>query len=243
MMKPPGFDPARRYPVLVYVYGEPWSQTVADRYEHTRYLWHLYLTRLGYVVVSFDNRGTPSPRGRDWRKFVHRAIGIRAPADQAAALETLLKRHDFLDRERVGIWGWSGGGSMSLHAIFKYPELYRMAMSVASVTDLALYDTIYEERYMGLPADNPVGYRDGSPVNFADGLKGDLLLVHGTHDDNVHYQHAELLVDRLIAEGKLFEMMSYPNRSHGIYERANTRRHLFETLTSYLLRKLPAGPR
>jgi dipeptidyl-peptidase 4 len=243
MMKPADFDAEKKYPVLVYVYGEPWSQTVVDRFQHSRYLWHLFLTQQGYVVLSFDNRGTPGPKGRAWRKHVHRSIGIKAPVDQARALEKTLAKHDFLDSDRVGIWGWSGGGSMSLHMIFKYPKLYRMAMSVAPVTDLKLYDTIYEERYMDLPTDNPEGYRDGSPLNFASRLEGDLLVVHGTHDDNVHYQHIDRLVDALVAANKTFEMMAYPNRSHGIYERPNTRRHLFETLTSFLRRKLPAGPR
>jgi dipeptidyl-peptidase-4 len=187
-----------------------------------------------------DNRGTPAPRGRAWRKSVYRQIGILASRDQAAALRAIEKMWPFVDRDRVGIWGWSGGGSMSLNMIFRYPELYRTAIAIASVSDQRLYDTIYQERYMGLPDDNPDGYKDGSPITHAEGLRGNLLLIHGTGDDNCHYQGCEKLIDRLTALDKPFSMMAYPNRTHSIGEGPNTTRHLFELMTRYLEQNLPA---
>ena len=193
-------------------------------------------------VVSIDNRGTPAPRGREWRKSVYRQIGILASADQAAATRQILKERPYLDPERVGIWGWSGGGSMSLNAIFRYPDLYRTAMAIAFVSNQRLYDTIYQERYMGLPADNADGFKNGSPITFAHQLKGNLLLVYGTGDDNCHYQNCELLINELIRHNKQFSLMSYPNRTHAIREGDNTKRHLFETLTRYLRENLPTVP-
>jgi dipeptidyl-peptidase-4 len=201
------------------------------------------LAQKGYIVVSFDNRGTPAPRGRDWRKSIYRQIGILASKDQAEALKALKQKWPFIDGDRVGIWGWSGGGSMSLNAIFRYPDLYKTAIAVAFISDQTLYDTIYQERYMGLPKDNPDGYRDGSPITFADGLKGNLLMIHGTGDDNCHYQSCEKLVNKLISLNKPFTMMAYPNRTHGISEGENTSRHLYELMTRYLEQNLPPGGR
>jgi dipeptidyl-peptidase-4 len=242
-LKPPDFDAGKRYPVLFHVYGEPAGQTVLDRWGGSTYLWHLLLAQQGYLVMSVDNRGTPAPRGREWRRAVYRQVGILAPQEQAAAARAILKRWPFVDAGRVGVWGWSGGGSMSLNAIFRYPELYHTALAVAPVSNQRYYDTIYQERYMGLPGDNPAGYRDGSPITHAHRLKGNLLLVHGTADDNVHYANTEALVNELIAANKQFAMMAYPNRSHSIDEGANTRRHLFGLLTRYLQQHLPPGPR
>jgi dipeptidyl-peptidase-4 len=242
-MKPPGFDPSRRWPVVFHVYGEPWGQTVLDRWGGGNSLWHLMLTQRGYVVMSVDNRGTPAPRGREWRKCIYGQIGILASRDQAEAVRAIQARWDWVDPERTAIWGWSGGGSMTLNALLRYPELYEVGLSIAPVPDQRLYDTIYQERYMGLPEDNPEGYRLGSPLTFADGLEGDLLLIHGTADDNVHYQGSEKLIDAFIAANKPFTMMAYPGRSHSIHEGEGTRRHLFELLTRYLEEHLPAGPR
>jgi dipeptidyl-peptidase-4 len=240
-IKPPDFDPAKRYPVLFQVYGEPAGQTVLDRWGGSTNLWHKMLAQEGYLVMSVDNRGTPAPRGRDWRRAVYRQVGILAAKEQAAAVRAILKRWPFVDPARIGIWGWSGGGSMTLNAMFRYPDLYRTGMSVAPVSNQRYYDTIYQERYMGLPGDNAEGYRDGSPITHAAKLKGNLLLVHGTADDNVHYANTEALVNELIAANKHFTMMAYPNRSHSISEGANTRRHLFGLLTHYLKQNLPAG--
>lgn len=242
-IKPPDFDAKKSYPVLFYVYGEPAGQTVLDQWGGRRYLWHLMLAQQGYVVMSVDNRGTPAPRGRDWRKCVYRQIGILASADQAAAVKAILKDRPYIDPERVAIWGWSGGGSMTLNAIFRYPDLYRVAMSVAPVPNQRLYDSIYQERYMGLPADNPDGYRRGSAMNFAQQLKGELLLVHGTGDDNVHYQGSEALINELIVHNKPFSMFAYPNRSHSISERKNTTRHFYGLLTRFLNEKITPGPK
>jgi dipeptidyl-peptidase-4 len=243
MVKPPDFDSSKKYPLFIYVYGEPAGQTVTDRWGGNRYLWHLMLAQKGYVVASFDNRGTPAPRGRAWRKSIYRQIGILASADQAAAAKAALARWPFLDPERVGVWGWSGGGSMTLNAMFRYPDLYKTGISVASVPDQRLYDSIYQERYMGLPKDNEEGYRNGSPITFAGRLKGNLLIVHGTGDDNVHYQGFERVVNELIANGKQFAMLSYPNRSHGISEGRGTTMHLYTAFTDFLLEKLPPGPK
>jgi dipeptidyl-peptidase-4 len=237
-MKPHDFDSNKRYPVLFFVYGEPAGSTVGDRWGGNRYLWHLMLTQQGYVVMSVDNRGTRVPRGREWRKCIYRQIGILASADQAAALQAIIKRWPWVDSTRIGIWGWSGGGSMSLNAIFRYPDLYKMAMAVAFVSNQRYYDTIYQERYMGLPEDNVEGFKNGSPITFAHQLEGNLLIIHGTGDDNVHYQNFEALVNELIKHNKHFTMMSYPNRSHGISEGENTTRHLYELLTRYLKENL-----
>lgn len=242
-LKPPDFAPVKKYPVLVYVYGEPAGQTVVDRWGGRSWLWHLMLAQRGYVVMSFDNRGTPAPRGRAWRKAMSRKLGILGPADQAAALEKVLATRSYLDSKRVGIWGWSGGGSTALHAIFKYPKLYQTAMAVAPVPNRRYYDTIYEERYMGLPGDDPDAYLQGSAINFAHQLQGNLLVVHGTGDDNCHYQGTEALINELVRLNKPFTMMAYPNRSHSIGEGPNTTRHLRDLLIRYLTEHLPAGPR
>jgi len=240
MLKPADFDSTRRYPVLFHVYGEPASQTVLDEWSGFQNLWHRMLTQQGYIVASVDNRGTPAPRGRAWRKSIYGRIGVLASADQAAAVRDL-SHHPYVDPARIGIWGWSGGGSMSLNAILRYPDLYAMAMAVAPVPDLRLYDTIYQERYMGLPSDNADGYRLGSPITFAQQLRGKLLVVHGSGDDNVHFQGTERLVDALVAAGKPFTMMDYPNRTHCICEGPGTTRHVFQLLERYLHENLPVA--
>jgi len=238
-IKPPVLDAKQKHPLLVYVYGEPAGQTVLDRWGGSQTLWHRMLAGQGYVVVSFDNRGTPAPKGRAWRKSVYRKIGILAPEEQAAAVRKILDARPYLDPARVGVWGWSGGGSMSLNAIFRHPGLYRAAVAVAAVPDQRGYDTIYQERYMGLLGDNEEGYREGSPITHARKLQGDLLLIHGTGDDNCHYATAELLVDELVRHGKQFTMFAYPNRSHSISEGAGTTRHLWHLITRFLREKLP----
>ena len=232
MIKPPAFDPGKKYPLLFYIYGEPAGSTVQDSWSGGD-LWHQYLAQQGYVVVSIDNRGTRTPRGRDWRKSIYGQIGILAAKDQAAAALKILDEYSFLDRKRVGMWGWSGGGQMTLNCLFRYPEIYKTGIAVAFVSDQKLYDTIYQERYMGLPAENKEGYFDGSPINHAHKLEGNLMIIHGTADDNVHYQSFEMLVNQLIKHNKLFQMMSYPMRSHSINERENTSLHLRRTMANY----------
>lgn len=235
-IKPPGFDEndtETKYPVLFHVYGEPHGQTVRDAWPSNRGLWHWMMAQRGYLVISVDNRGTMSPRGRQWRKCVHRQIGILASQEQAAAARALLRRWPQADQNRVGIWGWSGGGSMSLNAIFRHPDIYHTAVAVAPVPNQLLYDTIYQERYMGLPNDNTEGYKFGSPITFAKQLQGDLLVIHGTADDNCHYQGIELLMNELIAHNKQFSLMAYPGRSHSISEGKNTATHFYGLMTHY----------
>ena len=216
IMTPPDFNPDKQYPLLIYVYGEPAGQTVIQKWGGDRNLWHMFLLQQGYVVASIDPRGTPAPRGRAWRKSIYGQIGIQASADMASGVQALLAARPYLDRERVGSWGWSGGGQMTLNAMFRYPEIYRTGIALAFVSDQRLYDTIYQERYMGLPDQNAEGFSQGSPITHAAGLQGNLLLIHGTADDNVHYQSTEQLVDRLIELNKTFSLMIYPDRSHSI---------------------------
>jgi dipeptidyl-peptidase-4 len=238
-IKPPDFDPEQKYPLLIYVYGEPAGSTVRDRWGGTSYLWHLMMAQHGYVVMSFDNRGTKAPRGREWRKSIYKKIGILPPQDQAAAVRAVLKDRPYLDATKVGIWGWSGGGSSSLQAVFKYPELYSTAIAVAPVPNQRYYDTIYQERYMATPDLNAEGFLEGSAINFAKQLEGNLLLVHGTADDNCHYATTEMLIDELVAHNKQFTMFAYPNRTHAVRERKNTTRHLRSMMTNFLLEKMP----
>ncbi len=240
MMKPHDFDPQKRYPVLFYVYGEPWGQTVMDNWGGRNRLWHQMLAQQGYLVMSVDNRGTPAPRGRAWRKIIYRKMGIVNSGDQAAAARAIAK-WPFVDPARIGIWGWSGGGSSTLNAMFRYPDVYATGVSVAPVPDLHYYDTIYQERYCGLPKDHPEEWKQSSPITFAGQLKGNLLVIHGTGDDNVHYQGTEALINALVAANKQFTMFAYPNRSHGIFEGPGTQRHLFGMITRYLHERLPTG--
>jgi dipeptidyl-peptidase-4 len=245
MVKPHDLDPAKRYPLLMFVYGEPFGVTVTDAWPRRegRLFFHRALAEAGYVVACVDNRGTPAPKGRAWRKMIHGSVGVLASEEQAAAVHRLLAERPYLDPERVASWGWSGGGSMTLNLLFRSPELYKVGMSVAPVPDQTLYDTIYQERYMGLPDENEEGYQAGSPIHFAEGLAGHLLIVHGSGDDNVHIQGTERLVNRLIELGKPFDLMVYPNRTHGISEGEGTSLHLYSLLARYLREHLPAGPR
>jgi dipeptidyl-peptidase-4 len=238
---PAGFDSTKHYPVLFNIYGEPAGQTAVDDW-YSLDLWHLMLTQQGYAVITLDNRGTPSLRGRDWRKSVYRKIGVLASEDQAGAARAI-GRWPWVDSTRFGIWGWSGGGSMTLNLMFRTPGVYATGMAVAPVPDVHLYDTIYQERYMGLPAQNEADYQRSSPLTFAKQLRGNLLIVHGSGDDNVHYQGTERLVNALVAANKPFQMMVYPNRSHGIFEGEGTTLHLYTLLTQYLTSHVPAGGR
>jgi dipeptidyl-peptidase-4 len=206
-------------------------------------LFHRALADAGYVVVSVDNRGTPAPKGAAWRKVVYGTVGELSSREQNAAVLALAAKYSFIDRDRVGIWGWSGGGSNTLNAMFRYPDTFQVGVSVAPVPDQRLYDTIYQERYMGTPQGNPDGYKIGSPINFADGLKGKLLVIHGTGDDNVHSQGTERLVNRLIELGKPFDMMLYPNRTHAIAEGPGTTVHIYRLIARYFLEHLPPGAR
>jgi len=240
MMLPPNFDSTKKYPVLFEVYGEPAGSTVLDEWGGG-YLWDMLLTQHGYIVMSVDNRGTATPRGRAWRKIVYGEVGVTAVEDQTVAAKTI-GRMSFVDSTRMGVWGWSGGGSTTLGLLFTSPDVYRMGMAVAPVSDKRYYDTIYQERYMGLPATNVEGYRRASALPFAKNLKADLLIVHGSGDDNVHYQNTEAVVNALVAANKPFTMMVYPNRTHCICEGENTTVHLFTMLTRYVDEHLGGRP-
>jgi dipeptidyl-peptidase-4 len=241
LLKPPDFNPAKKYPLIVYVYGEPADTTVVDRWSGRRGIFLRALAAEGYLVVSFDNRGTPAPKGRAWRKSIYGAVGVQSTQDQTNAVLSLARQNSFVDLNRVGVWGWSGGGSNTLNLMFRSPDLYRVGVAVAPVPDQKLYDTIYQERYMGLPSENAEGYRVGSPINFAGGLRGKLLIVHGTGDDNVHFQGTQELINALIKEGKAFDFMEYPNRTHSISEGEGTSLHVYSLIARYFEEHLPPG--
>jgi dipeptidyl-peptidase 4 len=242
MIKPVNFDPGKQYPVIFFVYGEPAGSTVQDNWKGGE-LFHHYMAQQGYLVMSVDNRGTRAPRGREWRKSIYRQIGILASFDQKAAAEAIIQRFDFVDPDRIGMHGWSGGGSMTLNCMFRFPDIYKTGVAIAFISDQKIYDTIYQERFMGLPVDNANGYREGSPITHARNLQGNLLLVHGSGDDNCHYQSCELLINELVKHNKMFSMMEYPMRTHGINERENTSRHLRETMVRFFLKNLEPGPK
>lgn len=239
MIKPKGFDPSKRYPVLMYVYGEPAGQTVLDSWGGGNRLWYQALADQGYIIASVDNMGTPAPKGRAWRKAVYEQIGVLSSMQQAEAVQALTRARPYMDSTRVGIWGWSGGGSSTLQAMFRYPDVYQVGMSVAPVPDERLYDTIYQERYMGLLGPNAAKYDSASAVNQASGLKGHLLIVHGSGDDNVHYQGTERMINKLVALNKSVDVMVYPNRTHSISEGQGTTLHIYSLLTRYLMTNLP----
>jgi dipeptidyl-peptidase 4 len=239
LMKPPAFDPSQKYPLIVYVYSEPAGQTTEDRGPS---MFLRALTAAGYLVASFDNQGTPAPRGRDWRKIVYKNVGPLSSEQQSTALQSLEKSHGFIDPRRIGVWGWSGGGTETLNLMFRFPDVYSVGVSVASVPDQRLYDSIYQERYMGLPQDSPDAYKQSSAINFTSGLRGDLLVMHGSGDDNVHFQGFELLVNKLISEGKSFDMRVYPGRTHGIFEGPGTTPDVYTNILAYFETHLPPNP-
>ncbi len=237
MIKPPDFDPSKKYPVLFDLYGEPWGQTATDSWGN---IWHHLLAQQGYIVMTMDNRGTPCLKGREWRKSIYKKVGVINSGDQAKATIEIGK-WDFVDPDRIAVWGWSGGGSMTLNLLFRYPEIYNTGMAVAAVADLRYYDNTYQERYTGIPQENPEVYTEGSPITHAHNLQGNLLIVHGTADDNVHYQSAEALIVELVKHNKKFDVMPYPNCSHSIYEIPGATLHLFTLLTDYLMEHVEAG--
>jgi len=243
IVKPSNFDPKKKYPVVFYVYSEPAGTTVTDTYGADQN--GLYMGDMaedGYIYISLDNRGTPAPKGREWRKSIYRKIGVININDQAMAAKEILK-WDFIDPERVAVWGWSGGGSATLNLMFQHPEIYKTGIAIAAVANQLTYDNIYQERYMGLPQENQEDFIAGSPITYAKNLTGSLLYIHGTGDDNVHYQNADMLLNELIKYNKQFQFMPYPNRSHGIYEGAGTSLHLATLYTNYLKLHCPPGGR
>lgn len=243
VMYPKNFDSTKKYPVVFYVYTEPGGTTVKDQYGNGRpYLYDGDMAADGYFYISIDSRGTPAPKGAAWRKAIYEKVGILNVHDQYMATKEVLK-WPFIDKSRVAVWGWSGGGSTTLNLLFQYPATYQTGIAIAAVANRLTYDNIYEERYMNLPNINTKGYYDASAIHHAAGLQGNLLLVHGTGDDNVHYQNAEMLIDALVQHGKQFQLMSYPNRSHSIIEGKGTRAHLMKLFTQYLQQHCPPGGR
>lgn len=243
MVKPTNFDASKKYPIVFYVYTEPWGANVHDQYGVAdNYLYNGDMRQDGYLYVSIDNRGTPAPKGRAWRKSVHKKIGIVNIRDQALAAKEILK-FPYVDAERTAVWGWSGGGSATLNLMFQFPEIYKTGIAVAAVANQLTYDNIYQERYMGLPQENLADIIAGSPITYAKNLKGNLLYIHGTGDDNVHYANAEMLVNELIKHNKQFQFMPYPNRTHGISEGEGTSEHLSTLYTDYVRKNCPPGGR
>lgn len=239
LIRPPHFDPTREYPLVMYVYGGPGSQTVADAWGGDRYLWHQMLAQQGYLVASVDNRGTGG-RGRAFKKVTYQRLGQLESADQIAAAR-FFGSLPYVDAGRIGIWGWSYGGYMSSLSLFRSGGAFRAGIAVAPVTDWRLYDTIYTERYMRTPQENPGGYRRGAPVTYADSLQGAFLVVHGTGDDNVHAQQTIQLVEALQQANKQFDMRLYPNKTHSI-SGGVTRANLYGYMTDWLYRNLYHPP-
>src|SRR5882762_10228627 len=231
IIKPQDFDPTKRYPLLMFVYGGPGSQTVTDAWGGPQYLWHQMLAQEGYVVANVDNRGTGG-RGAKFMKMTYLHLGRYESADQIAAARWF-GQQPFVSAERIGIWGWSYGGYMTSRTVFLGGGLFKAAIAVAPVTDWRFYDTIYTERYMRTPGENPSGYVESAPLTYADSLKSSFLLVHGTGDDNVHFQNSERLVQRLEAANKQFDMRIYPNKTHSIAG-GTTRENLYGLFTAWL---------
>lgn len=244
MALPADFDSTKRYPIVFYVYGEPAATTTNDVSSAGQNgLFMGNMAKEGYIYAALDNRGTPTLKGAAWRKSIYRQIGRINIRDQAQGAQALFKRHSFIDTSRVAVWGWSGGGSTTLNLLFQYPDIYKTGIAVAAVANQLTYDNIYQERYMGLPQENRDDFVQGSPITYAKNLRGNLLYIHGTGDDNVHYANAEMLLNELIKYNKVFQFMAYPNRSHGIFEGAGTSQHLSMLYTDFLKKNCPPGGR
>ena len=243
IVKPKNLDKNKKYPVLFYFYSEPAGQTGVNRYgAGNNGLYDGNLGEDGYVYVTFDGRGTPSPKGRAWRKAIYRNIGRINVRDMAMGAKAVFEKYEFIYTSRVAVHGWSGGGTATLNCLFQYPEIFHTGIAVAAVANQLTYDNIYQERYMGDPKESYQDYVDGSPIKYAKNLEGNLLYIHGTGDDNVHYQNAEMLANELIKHKKIFYMLSYPNRSHGIRE-DGAYPHVRLMFTDFLRKNCPPGGR
>jgi dipeptidyl-peptidase-4 len=234
LMKPIDFDPQKKYPLFIYVYGGPESQNVTDSWNR-RGPWFQMLVQEGYIIACVDNRGT-NGRGEEFRKSTYMQMGKLETIDQIEAA-TYLADLDYIDKNRIGMFGWSYGGFMTSLCMTKGNGLLKMGIAVAPVTNWRYYDTIYTERFMRTPQENPKGYDDNSPINFASQLQGKLLLIHGMGDDNVHFQNSVDFVTALVNANKQFEMQFYPNKNHSIYG-GNTTMHLYSRMTDFILENL-----
>ena len=235
ILKPDNFDPYKKYPVLMYQYSGPGSQSVLNEWLDLIDYWHLSLTQKGYIVACIDGLGTGG-KGADFKKITQLQLGKYETESQIAAAE-YLARQSFIDNSRIGIWGWSFGGFISANSILKGNHIFKTAIAVAPVTDWRFYDTIYTERYMQTPSENPNGYENNSPLNIARKLNGNFLLIHGTADDNVHIQNSMQMIEALVQANKQFDWAIYPDKNHGIYG-GYTRVQLFEKMTNYILKNL-----
>lgn len=243
VVKPKNFDPTKKYPTVFYVYGEPAEATVTDTFgQGQNFLYKGDFPGDGYIYVSFDNEGSPAPRGANWRHSIYKNIGILNIRDQAMAAKEFLK-NPWVDKDRVAVWGWSGGGASTLNLLGQYPEIYKTGIAIAPVTYQPFYDDVYQERYMGLITEDKEPFIKGSAVTYAKNVKGNLMIIHGSGDDNVHYQNTEYYINELIRHDIPFEMMEYPNRTHSISEGAGTREHLSTTYTRFLKQFCPPGAR
>lgn len=235
MLLPADLDSAAQYPVLLYQYSGPGSQNVINRWSGGHYIWHQYLVQQGYIVVVTDTRGTGG-RGEAFKKMTYKELGKLETEDHIAAAQ-FLGTIPFVDKDRIGIWGWSYGGYMSSLVMLKGADYFKAGIAVAPVTTWRFYDTIYTERYLQRPQDNPTGYDENSPLNHVEKLKGNYLLIHGTGDDNVHFQNSVAMQEALINAGKQFESFYYPDKAHGI-SGSKTRIHLYQMMTDFILEKL-----
>ena len=241
--KPQNFDANKKYPVVFYVYGEPAATTIDDQYgNHNNFLYKGNMSADGYIQVAIDNRGTPALKGAAWRKAIYRKIGTINIRDMAMGAKKILEKN-YMDKDRVAVWGWSGGGSSTLNLLFNYPDIFKTGIAIAAVGNQLFYDNIYQERYMGLPQENREDFINGSPVSHVQGLKGNLLYIHGTGDDNVHYDNAEVLLNALVKYNKQFQFMAYPNRTHSISEGEGTFLHLSTLYTNFLRKNCEPGGR
>lgn len=243
MLKPKNFNPSKKYPVFIYVYGEPHAQTVLNEWGAAQIDFHRVIADLGYLVVSIDNRGTPAPKGAAWRRAVFGSLGPLSTDEQEAALQELGRTRPYVDLSRVGIWGWSGGGSNTLNALFRKPDSYHVGIAVVPKPQPHLYNAWFQEIFMRTREVNPEGYQKAAAINYAGGLKGKLLIITGSGETNTHIQIIEGLIDRLIELGKPFDYMVYPNRDHGLREGNGTVVHVRMLIARYLLQNLPPGPR
>ncbi len=239
MIKPKDFDPAKKYPLFMYQYSGPGSQQVANRWMGANDYWHQMLASEGYIIACVDGRGT-GLKGRDFKKVTQKELGKYEVEDQIAAAQKLSEL-PYIDEDRTGIWGWSYGGFMSTNCLLKGNDTFEMAIAVAPVTSWRFYDTIYTERYMLTPQENPSGYDENSPLNYPELLKGKYLLVHGSGDDNVHAQNTMRMIEALVQANKQFEWAMYPDKTHGIYG-GNTRLHLYTKMTDFIHKNLGALP-
>ena len=236
MIKPANFDANKKYPLLMFQYSGPGSQQVMNKWNTSNDYWHNMLAQKGMIVVCIDGRGTGF-KGRDFKKVTQKELGKYEVEDQISAAKKLAERK-YIDEKNIGIWGWSYGGFMSTNCVLKGNDIFTTAIAVAPVTSWRFYDSVYTERFMTTPEENASGYDDNSPIHYADKLKGNYLLVHGTGDDNVHVQNTYRMVNALVEANKQFDLFIYPDRAHGIYKGKNTRLNLFTKMTSFLERTL-----